>query len=111
MNRGRCSGKARYSSTMNPGGTVSDAPSGFAGSTVGLLRADSVANGSGKPFQLTGSGFDGDCATTAPARRHKAASDVSSRVMVFSSSRFSGARAIGGAEPLGPVHDDGNRRR
>ena len=53
MKRGRIPAKSMNSSTTNPGGAVSVAPSGR-GTTVGLLLAAGVANGSGRSFQLTG---------------------------------------------------------
>src|SRR5688572_32548060 len=53
MKRGRRPAKSMNSSTTNPGGAVSAAPSGR-GTIVGLLRADGVANGSGRSFQFTG---------------------------------------------------------
>ena len=53
MNRGRMPAKSMNSSTTNPGGAASEAPSGF-GTTVALLRTDGVANGAGKSFQFTG---------------------------------------------------------
>src|SRR5215204_42069 len=53
MKRGRRPAKSMNSSTTNPGGAVSAAPSGL-GTTVALLRTDGVANGSGRSFQFTG---------------------------------------------------------
>ena len=53
MKRGRVPAKSMNSSTTNPGGATSAAPSGF-GISPGPLRTDGVANGAGKSFQLTG---------------------------------------------------------
>ena len=53
MKRGRLKSPVMYSSTLKPSGTARLASEGRS-TTFGRLVADSVWNGSGRPFQLTG---------------------------------------------------------
>src|SRR5262245_613782 len=107
MNRGRIPAKSMNSSTTNPGGAVTDAPSGL-GTTVALLRTDGVANGAGSSFQFTG--LRPRWAETVTPMAETATS-TSARAVLFMGGYYTGHEEQTHDRPGDPLHVGGALRR